>query len=116
MKDIDASMRSCIDILQEKKATDLMYLDIGHVQTFFEGFLIATANSQLHLSSLSRSISTHLEIKRIQRDEIESGWVCISYYPHAVHLFLAEQRVKYNFERLWGDGDVLRIQSAAVAE
>lgn len=99
--------------LDEKKATDIVLLDLEEVNPYFSVFLIATANSQVQLKSLVRDVHKRFgdelpqKIGGTRPDDIASGWVIIDFIDVVVHLFIDEQRAFYNLERLWGDSRVL---------
>ncbi|MEQ9364827.1 MAG: ribosome silencing factor [Leptospirales bacterium] len=106
--------RDVFDFLEEKKASNVVLMDLEEVNPYFSVFLIATANSQVQLKSLvrdiSRKFSADLPTKTggMRPDDVASGWVIIDFIDVVVHLFIAEQREFYNLERLWGDGVVVQ--------
>ena len=99
--------------LEEKKAGELLWLDLSEVNPYFQYFLIGSATSSVHLRSLVRDIKKnfreHLSGRsEVRMDEVESGWVVVDFIDLVVHLFLPEQRIYYRLERLWGDAKILR--------
>ncbi|MCR9140650.1 MAG: ribosome silencing factor [bacterium] len=104
--------------LEDKKASDVVLMDLEHVNPYFSIFLIATANSQVQLKSLVRDITkkfgSALPTKTggMRPDDVASGWVIIDFIDVVVHLFIKEQRDFYNLERLWGDGVVVQRSEA----
>ncbi len=105
--------------LEDKKASDVVLMDLEKVNPYFSIFLIATANSQVQLKSLVRDITKKyheaLPTKTggMRPDDVASGWVIIDFIDVVVHLFIAEQREFYNLERLWGDGQVVQRSAAS---
>ena len=99
--------------LEDKKATDIVLLDLEQVNPYFSIFLIATANSQVQLKSLVRDVHKNFgdelpqKIGGMRQDDVESGWVIIDFIDVVVHLFKGDQRAFYNLERLWGDSRIL---------
>lgn len=99
--------------LEDKKATDIVLLDLEEVNPYFSIFLIATANSQVQLKSLVRDVHKNFgdelpqKIGGMRQDDVASGWVIIDFIDVVVHLFTGEQRAFYNLERLWGDSRIL---------
>ncbi len=99
--------------LEDKKATDIVLLDLEEVNPYFSIFLIATANSQVQLKSLVRDVHKNFgdelpqKIGGMRQDDVASGWVIIDFIDVVVHLFMGEQRAFYNLERLWGDSRIL---------
>ncbi len=105
--------------LDEKKAEDILLLDLYNVNPYFQFFLIATANSPTHLKSLVRELRKrfghHMPDKQsgLRPTDVESGWVILDFIDLVVHIFLPEQREFYNLERLWGDARKLRQGEAS---
>lgn len=101
------------EFLDEKKAQNILMLDLERVNPYFSIFLIATANSSVQLKSLVREITKkfHEELPPggagMRPDDVASGWVIVDFIDVIVHLFLKEQREFYNLERLWGDSNVM---------
>ena len=131
--DEDVALRIC-SFLEEKKASRILLLDLHKVNSYFKYFLIASANSVLHLSSLGQEINkvfgkrskgsvegTRGKSRQGNRKlplignrkqllpvkESHSGWIVLdlAHIDTLAHLFLEEQRSFYNLERLWGDAD-----------
>ncbi|MCB1325225.1 MAG: ribosome silencing factor [Spirochaetales bacterium] len=104
--------RGIADLLQEKKARDVIVMDLERVNPYFCFFVIATATSPVHLKSLTRDTSKrfgeYLPRKHhVSPDDVASGWVILDFIDVVVHLFVPEQRAYYNLERLWGDAGVV---------
>ena len=96
------------DFLIEKKAEDVILLDLRKANPYFCYFLIASANSNVQLKSLLRELmkkyGSQLPQKfSINSSEMDSGWIILDFIDVVVHLFLEDQRKYYNLERLWGD-------------
>ena len=116
--------RGIAELLQEKKARDVIVMDLERVNPYFCFFVIATATSPVHLKSLTRDISKrfgeHLPRKNhVSPDDVASGWVILDFIDVVVHLFVPEQRAYYNLERLWGDAGVIldaRLSPATTVE
>ena len=102
------------ELLDQKKAKNLLLLNLQEVNSYFDFFLLATATSEVHLKSLLRDITREFSRQLPHRGagfrpaEAESGWVIIDFIEIVVHLFLEEQRRFYNLERLWGDARIER--------
>lgn len=99
--------------LDEKKAEDIVLMDLTPVNSYFGYFLIATAASGLHLRTMMREIRKNFGSRMPQKgarspDDAESGWVVVDFVDVVVHIFLPDQRKFYNLERLWGDAPVIR--------
>ena len=99
--------------LEEKKAANVLLLDLHKVNPYFEYFLIASASSPPHLSSLAQELRKNFlnsgsrKIHSLSEGSRNSGWLILDLTDIIVHLFLEEQRSFYNLERLWGDADII---------
>jgi len=101
------------ELLDQKKAADLLLLDLSRVNAYFHYFLLASATSEVHLKSLLREILKNFSQYMpsgggFRPRDAESGWIIVDFIDLVVHLFLDEQRGFYNLERLWGDAEILR--------
>lgn len=102
--------------LKDKKAKDIVIMDLRKVNPYFDYFVIASAGSRMQLKSMARDMQkkfSNLERKNssMSADDVESGWMVLDFIDVVVHLFLEEQRSYYNLERLWGDAKITRIES-----
>ncbi len=97
----------------EKKAQNILLLDLRGIADVFDFFLIISATSDRHLKVLSEFI--HEEMKKagtkgvIREGSAESGWVLLDYGDLIVHIFLQETRDFYQIERLFKDAKTTEI-------
>jgi len=99
-------------ILDEKKAEDIVALDLRGVSDVLEYFLIATGTSTPHLEALERAVREGLEEKGITPMGVEGPpvrWVLLDYGPVVVHLMSPEAREYYDLEGLWADAERLAL-------
>jgi ribosome-associated protein len=93
--------------LVDKKAEDLLVLDLTGVTPVADHFILATANSAPHLHALAEETTLRLKQQgvRVSRQEGTgaSGWIVLDYFHAVVHLLLAEARDYYALETLWND-------------
>lgn len=105
-----------MDIAIEKKAENILLLDVRQVAVFADFFVLCTATSERQIEALRSAIreETKAALRVIPLNvegEASSGWVLIDYGSVIVHLFTADVRAYYNLEGLWRDGRVvIRIQ------
>lgn len=102
-------IRDCKSLLEEKKADNVVALDLMDVNSYLDYFVIATANSRLHSRSLAAELQNFLRGKLVLRymPEIDTGWIVLDYNEVIFHLFLQEEREYYNLEKLWADAGKL---------
>jgi ribosome-associated protein len=111
MDKVTALMATTIDA---KKGQDLIILDMSHLGIFAERFVIATAQSQVHLRALAEEVEKVLK-ERIGRKPYTEGmrsqeWVLFEMAGVVLHLFTRQKRDFYALERLWGDAPRLEVE------
>jgi ribosome-associated protein len=115
LRSIGRELRSAIEASQEKKATDLVVLDLRGLATFTDFFLLATGGSNRQLKAIVDGIEEELAKKGVKPDHVEGypngDWVLMDYVDFIVHVFTPRSRTYYNLERLWGDAARLAIAS-----
>jgi ribosome-associated protein len=104
-----------INALEDKKAEDILLLEIKEIASFTDYFIICTATSNRMLNALADGVieKTHEEHKRKGRIEgqPDAGWMVVDYGDIVVHLFDEDLRRYYKLEELWKDGKILlRLQ------
>ncbi|MGI6538889.1 MAG: ribosome silencing factor [Caldicoprobacterales bacterium] len=95
------------DILDEKKAENVVVLDISRLTTLADYFVIASGRSELQVSSLTEELQEKMAEKGISLRHMDRGsrWVALDYNDIIVHIFHYEERAFYNLERLWSDAE-----------
>lgn len=107
--------REIINALENKKAEDILLLDIHEFSSFTDYFIICSGNSDRLLDSLSAAvIDTADRIPGIifRKEGVSGdGWLLVDLGDIIVHLFSPDQRDYYQLEKLWIKGKVLlRLQ------
>ncbi|HMU82420.1 MAG TPA: ribosome silencing factor [Leptospiraceae bacterium] len=114
-------VKEVTELLQEKKASRIVWMNLTAVNPYFDFFLLASAGSRVQLKSLVKDIekkfpSLERRNSSISADDMDSGWLVLDFGDVVVHLFLEEQRRYYNLERLWGDAVITEIQDESTRE
>ena len=92
---------------EDKKAEDIVLLDISKHSSFAHYFLVCHGNSDRHV----KSVAMHLmdEMKQLKSPAYhveglaEGKWVLLDFGPVVAHIFYHETREFYGLERLWGE-------------
>ena len=94
-------------IALDKKALDVVLLEVGGVTSFADYFLICSGRTVIQVKAIVNAIEQHLKEQGIRPLHIEglseSRWVLLDYDELIIHVFLDETRHFYDLERLWGD-------------
>ena len=90
----------------EKKAKDVVVLEVGKVSVVADYFLIATGASRTQVYAIADQITENAKeagYKLLHREGYADGtWILLDYGDVVAHLFQPEERSFYNLERLWG--------------
>jgi ribosome-associated protein len=103
----DPFIQRAIAAAQDKKALDLVLLDLKKVGSFTDCFIICSGTSVPQNQAIADEIE--LSLKKMQRrpNHIEgysqAEWVLLDYADFIVHIMLPKARTFYNLERLWRD-------------
>lgn len=98
--------------LDEKKARNIVVMDLAGQNAMAEGLVVADATSLRHAQGLSDFI---LEMGKEENYEFlhmegyKNGlWILLDFNDVIVNIFQAEQRELYRLEELFSDGTVIR--------
>jgi ribosome-associated protein len=104
--------RFIAETLEDKKASEILLLDLGRETIVADYFVICSANSDRQAKALADAVRLRVkeELKRLPfsiEGQAHSGWVLLDYGNVVVHVFLEEERAYYNLEELWKQATVL---------
>jgi len=104
-----------VDALEEKKAENILLLDVKGIASFTDYFIVCTATSSRMLNALAEGVVEKTRLAHKKKGRIEGkptgGWMIVDYGDIVVHLFDDELRHYYDLEELWSEGKViLRVQ------
>lgn len=96
------------EFLLEKKASDVMSIDIEEKSIVADYYVLATAKSSPHVKALSEYLEEEMDkygVSAVRREGTREGrWAVIDFGDVVVHIFNDETRLFYNLEKLWDDG------------
>ena len=107
--------RRIVELAEDKKAADIVLLDLGELTTLAYAFVICSGGSERQISAIADGIVAGLRdegVKPFGREGTsESHWVLIDYGSVIVHVFTPPERDYYSLERHWSEArTVLRVQ------
>jgi ribosome-associated protein len=106
-RSLPPEVRLSVKAGQDKKAEDIVVLDLRDVSSFTDFFVIMAGNSSRQNTAIYESIEQELKKTRVMpmgvegRDQAE--WILIDYGSFVVHVFSRQARGYYSLEKLWGD-------------
>jgi len=109
----DRKVRLAARAALDRKALDLVILDVQGLSGVTDYFLLCSGRSTTHLASIADAIRVELKAAEVRALHVEgtpeSGWTLLDYGDVLVHVFLEDTRVYYALERLWGDAPSVPI-------
>ena len=106
----------CAEYAANKKAENIVAIDLRGISSFTDFFVICSGTSEPHLKAIAGEIQERLrEDHGIRPTGVDgypmSQWVIVDYGDVLVHIFHQEKRAFYGLEDLWSDAP--RLQLAA---
>lgn len=106
--ELDPEVKLAIQCASDKKAYDLVALDLRSIASFTEFFIIATGANQRQVQAIADEIKEQLKeqlnSRPVRIEGYASGeWVLVDYGDFIVHVFNKEAREFYDLARLWLD-------------
>ena len=112
---LDPGLRGALLAAQEKKASDILVLDLREIASFTDYFLICSGRSHRQLASIADEVKDSLRDLKRKPSHVEGyprgEWILMDYVDFVVHLFTPSSREYYDLERLWGDAAKLAVAS-----
>jgi ribosome-associated protein len=112
---VPAEVNRAIELARDRKATDMLLLDLHDVSNATDYFLLINGTSDTHVRAIADHIIDEMRKEGMKADHIEglrSGrWVLIDYIDFVVHVFHPTAREFYQLERLWGDAPATAIEA-----
>jgi ribosome-associated protein len=98
----------CRELADNKKAENLVILDMRKVSSVADYFLVCTGSSEPHLRAVVDEITEKLREAHGLRPRaidgsLHTAWIVLDYFDVIVHVMRADLRERYDLEGLWGD-------------
>ena len=114
-KTSDAELDVYVKSALGKKARNPVLLDVGHLTSLADAFLICHGTSNRQVSAIAEHIQRDLKkqgIKALSVDGLKEGhWVLMDYGHVVIHVFFESTRSFYNLEGLWSDARRIQTES-----
>jgi ribosome-associated protein len=103
----------CRELAYDKKAEDIVILDMRALTTVTDFFVICTGTSEPHLRAVVNEITEKLRDEHDRTPRAIDGtlpatWIVLDYLDVMVHVMRSEARERYNLEGLWGDAPKIK--------
>ncbi len=114
MMDIEEAAQIAARAASDKKATDIVILDLRQIASFTEYFVIASGASNRQVQAISNEVEERLRKSGKRPLHIEgyssAEWILLDYGDFIVHVFSSSSRQFYDLERLWRDAGRIEVK------
>ena len=105
------------EIMFNKKAYDVLLIDLRKLAAFADFFVICSADSDVQVKAIADDVDRSLRdegMKCWHKEGYQAlNWVLLDYVDVVVHVFKKDAREFYNLEKLWGDARFERLADPA---
>ncbi len=101
-------------VLSDKKARDIVIIDIQEKATFADYFVICSGSSERQVLSLADDVEELFMENNLPVRSVEgkhgSGWLLMDFGDIIVNIFTDEMRERYGIEKVWGDCRFIEVE------
>tara|TARA_Y100001970_G_C13568966_1_gene525248 strand:- start:181 stop:540 length:360 start_codon:yes stop_codon:yes gene_type:complete len=102
-----------VELMQDKKVQDIVILDVKELTSLTDYFILCTSESTPQTKAVMDHIYKNMRANGLRPNNLEDTktleWVAMDYFNVVIHIFNKETRDYYQFERLWGDAKIEKI-------
>jgi ribosome-associated protein len=107
--------RRIVELAEDKKAADIVLLDLTGLTTVSDYFVIASGGSERQLDAIAEGIISGMRDSKVhaygREGTAASHWVLVDFGSVIVHIFTPPERDYYQLERHWSEAKtILRLQ------
>ena len=104
------SVAGAVQAALDKKAVDVVVLDLRKADGFTDYFVICTGTNPRQINAIAGGVEDTLQKDFGERPTLAEGvhkseWILLDYFNFIVHVFSRECRAFYDLERLWGNAE-----------
>src|SRR5437879_141050 len=108
----------CRELADNKKAEDIVILDVRELSSVTDYFVIASGTSEPHLRAIVDEIMEKLREEHHLRPKavdgtLQTAWVVLDYFDVIVHVMRHDVRDRYDLETLWGDAPRVKARRSS---
>ena len=105
--------RLAIQALEDKKAEDISVIDISQISVIADYFIIAGGSNKNQIQALCDNVLEKLGRAGYPEKQTEgyktANWILMDFGDVIVHVFDKENRLFYDLERIWRDGQLVDV-------
>ena len=105
--------RLACDALEDKKALDVKVIGLEKISTLADYFIIASGANRNQVQAMADNVDEMLGRAGHQPKQVEgyqsANWILMDYGNIVIHIFDEENRLFYDLERIWRDGQSVEL-------
>ena len=111
----------CRDLAENKKAEDIVILDVRELSSVTDYFVIASGTSEPHLRAIVDEVTDKLREEHNLRPRavdgtLQTAWLVLDYFDVIMHVMRQDVRDRYDLETLWGDAPRVKPRKRSAAK
>lgn len=115
-KRLSAEVARAVRAALDKKALDVVVLDLRGTPAFTDFFVLCSGLNQRQVKAIADAVEETLRAARIRPAHVEgydrAEWVLMDFFSFIVHVFTPQTRAFYALERLWGDAERIEVSDS----
>ena len=115
-KRLSAEVGRAVRAALDKKALDVVVLDLRGTPAFTDFFVLCSGLNQRQVKAIADAVEETLRAARIRPAHVEgydrAEWVLMDFFSFIVHVFTPQTRAFYALERLWGDAERIEMSDS----
>jgi ribosome-associated protein len=112
-KRLTGEVAKAVSAALDKKAADVVVLDLRHTPAFTDFFVLCSGHTQRQVKAIADAIEETLRAARVRPAHVEgyerAEWILMDFFTFIVHVFTPQTREFYSLERLWGDAERIEV-------
>ncbi len=100
-----------IEAMEDKKAIDIKIIDIEKISTLADYFIIASGSNRNQVQAMADEVDEKMSRAGYEPKNVEgyrnANWILMDYGDLVIHIFDEENRLFYDLERIWRDGNLV---------
>ena len=113
VRDLPEPLPQIIDAMEDKKALDVVVLDLRESGAFTDYFVVGSGRSTRQVQAIADAVGKRLRAIDARPTHVEgydnAEWVLMDCFDVIVHIFTRDTREVYDLERLWGSATRIEI-------
>ena len=112
-KRLSAEVSKAVRAALDKKAVDVVVLDLRNTSAFTDFFVLCSGLNQRQVKAIADAVEEALRAAKVRPAHVEgydrAEWVLMDFFNFIVHVFTPQTREFYSLERLWGDAERIEV-------